>query len=794
MRNKGYTFINLFGMTVGLITATLILLFVLDELSYDRFHKDARDIHRLSIMGKIQGPEIRAAASCAPIGPTLVNEHADVINYTRLFPFGGDPLVRFGEKSFIEENFLYVDSTFFDIFSCKFISGDKQQALNRPNTVVLTETIALKYFGKTDVIGESIQVFEPPQNFEITAVVEDYPQNSHISFDILAPFMGLPLSNSQAWVSNNVYTYIKVLPGTSVINLESKMAEIVDKYVGPQFEQFLGMTLQEMREKGNKYGYVTTPIVDIHLKSDLDFEFQANGNMANIYIFSAIALFLIIIASINFMNLATARSSLRAREVGLRKVVGSQRSHLIMQFLTESTLLTLVSFIIAFVLLLVALPYFNDIANKELSLQLINWNIFGPVLIGLLVFVSLLSGAYPAFFLASFSPMQVLKGKVSSGMKGGLVRKSLVTFQFFITIALVISTLLVDSQIRYILNKDLHFNKENLLIIDRAYALGTQRDAFIQELEKLPNVSFVGTGSQVPGGMAPGNTVFRKEGASNDELEAINIYVTDYEYQKALGTKIISGRYFSQDFASDSTGIIINQAAAKQLGWDEPLGKILNQIGGGPNGIDLPLHIIGVIEDYHYESLHQEIKPALCLFNPNGAFCLVRYTEGQDAETLDQVRTIWNDMVNQSFEYSFMDEQIKANYQDDERMRTLFSIFAILAVLIAVFGLLGLTSFSTERRKKEISIRKCLGAPVSSIMQLLLKETIYLVAIASVLAWPLTYYFLNGWLQNFVYKTSMNFWAFLIASLIAMFIAILTILYHVNKAARENPVNALKYD
>lgn len=794
LRNKGYTLINLFGLTVGLMAAILMLLFILDELSFDRFHKDADLLYRVSITGKIQGPEINAAASCAPIGPTLVQEHADVTDYTRLFPFGGDPVVRAGDKSFVEENFLYVDSSFFNIFTVRFIAGDQQQALNRPNTLVLTRTIALKYFGTTDVIGESLKVFDPPQDFEITAVIEDYPVNSHISFDILAPFMGLPLSSSTIWVSNNVYTYIKVAPNSHVEDLDDKISEIVDKYVGPQFEQFLSITLEELRAAGNKYGYITTPITDIHLKSDKDFEFQANGNMANIYIFSAIALFLIIIASINFMNLATARSSLRAREVGLRKVVGSTRSHLIGQFLTESTILTLVSFLFAFILILISLPYFNDIANKELSLSLISWEIFGPVLAGLLIFVSILSGAYPAFFLASFSPMQVLKGKFSAGMKSGLIRKALVVFQFFITISLVISTLLVDNQIRFVLNKDLHFNKENLLIINRAYALGDQREAFIQELEKLPGVQAVGIGTQVPGGMSPGNTVFRKEEASNDELESLNILAADYGYQEALGFKMKSGRYFSRDFSSDSTAVIINEAAADQLGWEEPLGKILYRIGGGPNGTDLPMIIIGVAENYNYESLHQEIKPAVYLYSPNGVFCLVRYAEAGESDILEEIQQVWDNMINQSFEYDFMDDQLKANYQDDERMRTLFTIFAMLAVLIAVFGLLGLTSFSTERRKKEISIRKCLGAPVSSIMSLLLKETIIMVALASLIAWPISWYFMNSWLQNFVYKTGVSIWVFILASMFSMFIAITTILYHVNKAARENPVNALKYD
>jgi len=795
LRYKGYSLINIVGMTLGLASAILILLFVLDELSFDKFHKDSDRIYRISVQGKIQGPEISAAVSCVPIGPTLVQELPGVEKFTRLFPFGGDPLVRYENKSYVEEGFVYADSTFFDVFSASFVSGNAGKTLNRPNTLVITRSVAMKYFGSTDVIGKTLQIFDPPQQFSVDAVIDDYPENSHINFSILASFMSNPLSQSTIWVGNNVYTYIKLSESANPKEVESNMVSIVDKYVGPQLKQFLGFELSEMRAAGNRYGYMITPITDIHLKSDLDFEFRPNGSITTVYVFSLIAVFLIIIASINFMNMATARASSRAREVGIRKVVGSQRSQLIGQFLTESTLLTSVSFLLAILIVFLALPYFNDIANKQLSVQLINWSAFLPSLILLLVFISLISGSYPSFYLAGFNPVAVLKGKLQMGIRGGWLRRTLVVIQFFITIGLIVCTLIITQQNKYLLNKDLNFDKNNLVVINRAFALGDQSQVFIDRIKDIPGITEASLTSMVPGGQSSGNTVFRREGDSSEELQVFNIIVSDYNFQKALKIDMVQGRYFSTEYGADSSAVVINEAAAKRLQWDNAVDKLLYQVAASPTGGDLPLNVIGVIKDYHYESLHQEVKPLIIRLATGGVSSVIRYSSLQKTELISKIKAIWTDIVpNQPFSYTFMEDQLLQNYEKDRQMGKIFTLFSVLASVVACLGLLGLSSFTVEKRKKEISIRKCLGAPAKKIMEILLKETLVLVTIATFLASPLSWYIMNRWLQNFSYHIEIGFWVFLLSTLIALGIAVGTILMHVYKASVRNPVEALKMD
>lgn len=795
LRYKGYSVINITGMTIGLASSILILLYVLDELSYDKFNKDCDRLYRISVLGKIQGPEIRAAVSCIPIGPTLVKELPGVEQYTRLFPFAGDPLVRYEDKGFVEDGFIYADSTFFDIFTARFIAGNAGKALNRPNTLVINRTIAMKYFGSTDVIGKSLQVFDPPQQYAVDGVIEDFPENSHIRFSMLASFMSSPFSQNNIWVGNNVYTYIKISKKASHSDIESGMVAIVDKYVGPQLKQYLGFDLSQMRAAGNRYGYVMTPVTDIHLKSDLDFEFRPNGSMSTVYVFSIIALFLIIIASINFMNMATARASSRAREVGIRKVVGSQRSHLIGQFLTESSLLTLISFILAIIIVFLALPYFNDIANKELSVNLINWGIFIPLLALLLVFISLASGSYPSFYLASFNPVSVLKGKLQMGIRGGWLRKSLVIIQFFITIGLIVSTLIISRQNSYIRNKDLNFDKGNLMIVNRAYSLGGQSEVFIDRIKAIPGIADAAFTTQIPGGQGSGNTVFRREGDSSEGLQAFNIMGSDQNFQNTMKIEMVQGRYFSKEFGSDSSAVVINEAAAKRLQWDNAVDKTLFQSAANPAGGDLPLKVIGVIRDYNYESLHQEVKPLVIRLAPGGVFTVIRYSGIQEKELISKIKEVWTDVVpNQPFNYTFMDEQLLGNYQKDRQMGKIFTIFSILAILVACLGLLGLASFTIEKRKKEISIRKCMGAPSTSIMELLLTETVLLVLISTVLASPLSWYLMDRWLQNFNYRINIGLGVFILSTLISLLIAVSTILMHVYKASVGNPVDALKMD
>ncbi|MCX6226753.1 MAG: ABC transporter permease [Bacteroidia bacterium] len=783
LRYKGYSLINIIGLTIGLASSILILLFVLDELSYDRFHKNFDRIYRVSVKGTIQGMDVSSTASCNPIGPVLVKELLGVEQYTRYID--ATPLVRNGDKNFVEDGFLYADSTFFDIFTTRLIAGNTSTALSKPDALVLTRSLAVRYFGTTDVVGKTLQVFDPPRSFSVEGVIEDYPPNSHFRFTMLASYLSYPDYQSNLWVNNSPSTYIRIAVNAGQKVIESEMESIVDKYVGPQVLQYTGVDLIKFKESGSSYGYVLTPLIDIHLK-------QVIGT---VYIFSLIALFLLIVASINFMNLATARASSRAREVGIRKVVGSLRSQLIGQFLTESSLLTLISFLLSILLVYLALPYFNDISDKQLSVSLINWPVFVPVLLLLLVLISLASGGYPSFFLSRFNPVSVLKGKLQMGIRSGWLRRTLVVIQFLITISLIACTLIVFRQNRFITGKDLNFDKENLLIIKRTNTLGNQSELFVNRIKNIPGVQSVTLTRQLPGSNSMSSTTFRRDGDPGDKISVINNISSDHRFIEAMKIGLVSGRFFSKEFASDSTAVVINESAARRLEWSDPVNRRIMLIGGGVNDQDLPLTIVGVIRDYNYESLHEPVKPLIIQLSERGRFAAIRYSPVNKADLISSIKSVWMQLVpNQPFDYDFLTDKLASNYLKEQRMGKIFTIFAVLAILLACLGLLGLSSFTMEKRKKEISIRKCLGATVSLIMEMLMIETVILVIASAMLASPLSYYTMNKWLQDFSYRISIGTGVFLLATLIALTIALATILYHVYRTSVRNPVDALKMD
>ena len=537
-RNKGYTLINLLGLAIGIASSIIILLFVLDELEFDRHNENFSKIYRICIKGKIQDNEIEAALSNAPIGATLKSEFPEVEEYTRLYTFEGEPIVRYNEKVFIEKNFYYADSTFFDVFTAPVKNGNPQTMLNRPNTMVLTEETARKYFGNEDPVGRMVQVGQDEQNFEVTGVVEGFPENSHFRFNILASITSVYIADVTQWLGNNNYTYIVLQKGFDPDILEARFPALLDKYMGPQLEELLGLTMEEFYSSGNRYGYFLQPLGEIHLESDLQFEINPGGSKASVIIFSVIAIFLIIIASINFMNLATASAAKRATEVGIRKVAGAGKRRLIWQFLTESFLTTLLALLLAIVLVELFLPGFNNMAGKSLDLGTIQ---LSYLLIGLLfigIFVGFSSGSYPAFFLSSFKPVDVLKSGAMRGIRGSYLRSILVTFQFIVTIILFICTIIVNRQMNFIQNKDLGFEKENLVVIDRAYVLEEQFESFKQELLKDPSISQVTGSSAVPGGLI-GDNAYLPEGAGSDETHAINNIYVDWHFMETYRIELM---------------------------------------------------------------------------------------------------------------------------------------------------------------------------------------------------------------------------------------------------------------
>ncbi|MFO7668906.1 MAG: FtsX-like permease family protein [Bacteroidales bacterium] len=792
-RNKVYFLINLLGLAIGIASSIIILLFVRDELSFDRHNEHFHDIYRICIRGKIQGNELEAALSNAPMGATLKSDYPEVEEYTRLYTFDGDPVVRYGDQVFIEENFFYADSTFFNVFTAPVVSGDPTGVLNRPNTLVLTEEVARKYFGNEDPVGKLLSIGEHETQFEISAVVKGFPENAHFRFNMLGSMTSIYLADVTRWMGNNNYTYIRLRKDKDPGIVESKFPELIAQHMGTELEEILGLTMEEFLASGNTYGYFLQPLKDIHLRSDLQFEISPGGSRSSVIIFSVIAIFLIIIASINFMNLATASGAKRATEVGIRKVAGAEKQRLIWQFLTESFLISMMALILAIVLVELFLPAFNNLSGKSLDLNSIGILRLITGLLSIGLFVGFASGSYPAFFLSSFKPVDVLKSGAMRGIRGAGLRKVLVTFQFFVTIVLFICTMIVNGQMRYIQVKDLGFDKQNLVVIDRVYVLGNQVEAFRQELLKNPSIVQATFSSAVPGGLI-GDNGYLPEGAGADETHAINNIWTDWHFKETYKLELAVGRWFEEDNPTDSTTLILNESAVKAFGFEDPLVKrIYTQLG---DETQIPRQIIGVVKDFHFQSLHQEVRPLIIQFIGNNQYQLSIRINGQDKpKTLEYIEKTWVSFKEQQpIHMTFLEEDLAALYKNDEKASVVFSIFSVLAIFIAALGLLGLASFSAAQRRKEVGIRKAMGASITSVLITLSREFMWLILFATIAAWPVGYFIMKNWLQDFPVRIPMEPQVFIISSMLAFFIAALTVVLRVYQAASMNPVFSLRYE
>jgi len=794
-RHKVFSLINISGLAIGIMSAILILLYVQDELTYDNFHENADQIYRVGLQATSQGNEIVVALSGLPMAPVLARDYPEVISTTRIFTFVEQSIIRYQQSNFHEDRFFYADSSFFGVFKTGLLHGDPSSALARANTVVITDEMATKYFGEEDPMGKVIEVGVDRTKFEVTGVLKKYPGNSHLKFDFLASLESTEFINSPFWMSYIVYTYVRLQEGYSPDLMEAKFPDMVKKYVGPQWEQVTGTPMEESLGRGVKYGYFLQPIKDIHLDSDLEGELEQGGNAGHIYIFSLIATLLIFVASINFMNLTTAQYSTRAREVGIRKVAGSTRLVMIIQFLTESVLLSYVALFIGVVLVGSVLPYFNTLAGKELSLDLVQNKLLLPSLVVLGLFVGILSGTYPGFFLSSLQPVIVLKGKAGSGLKSQYLRGILVIFQFSVAILLLICTILVSKQMSFIQKKELGYDKENLLLVKRIGALQDQRDAFREELSKFPDVIQSGFTNCLPNTLFL-NSLFRPEGSTAEATQAINHWLVDFDLQKTLEMEMTEGRWFSRDFPSDTLGIVINEAAAKALGMEDPIGRNLLFLGGAGEG-EFPLKIIGIVKDFHYESIHNTIQPLVMTFLPPqySGYLIVRIQPQDNQATVNLLDRKWKEFVpDQPFEYSFLEDDLSTAYSDEYRTGKIFKIFSVLAIFISLLGLIGLASYTAIRRTKEIGVRKVMGAKVFEIIRMLSREVLIYISISTVIAWPVGYFFMKNWLQDFAFRVNPDFLSFLVASLIALLFAILTVGLRAYIAATANPAESLRYE
>jgi len=785
-KHKGYAFINIAGWAVGMTVCILILLWVQNELSYDRFHQNAGRIFRLTLESRIGTPQ-SAPVAPTPAGPALVRDYPEVLNAARV-DRPRRSLIVFGDQEFQEDGVGTVDNSFFEIFSFPFLAGDPKTALTRPYTAVVSETTARKIFGTESPLGKFLKLADG-KDYAVTGVFKDVPGNSHIRFNLLRSFETLVADNKAAtenWFSISMYAYLLLDENADPKALEAKLPQFVDKNMGP--------TLKAI---GGTMAFRLQPLKRVHLYSDFVLDVAPQGDMTTVLLFAGIALLVLFVASINFINLSTARSATRAKEVGLRKTLGAVRGRLVGQFLGESIVYSLLAMILALFLHFPGLRFFGRVVGREMDKNIFQVPWMLPALLGLAVFVGLAAGGYPAFILSSFHPVRVLRGQWKAD-GGAWFRRILVVAQFAVSILLIACTLVISRQINYVKSKDLGFDKEQVLVIPRvSAAVRRSYVTVLSELKNIPGVRNAGASSMIPG-VGISRSVFFPDGFSQDEPQPMDVLSIEPGFLPSLGIRIVAGRNFSETLETDRTqSVLINETAARRFGWSDPIGKrFVLRPGSGDSGETTYLTVIGMIRDYHTISLHQKIEPQLLQYNPDGLGAIsIKLAPNSLPGVLTLLKQAWKRMEPLgSLDYAFLDEVFDRQYRADEQMKSIILHFGVLAVLIGCLGLFGMSSFTVERRIKEIGIRKVLGSSVAGIVRLLSKETILLIAAANVVAWPAAYFVMNLWLRQFAYRTSMTIWAFAAAALLSILTAFLAVSYQSVRAALGRPADSLRYE
>jgi putative ABC transport system permease protein len=792
LKNKAFSFINILGLAIGLSGFILITLYVVDELSFDRFNTNADRIYRVDGDIVFGGNELNLAVASDPMGATLKKDYPQVEEYVRFYR-NGSKTIQKGSEYIVEQEVAYADSTLFNVFTLPSIAGDTKTALNEPNAVVITASTAEKYFNSIDAVGKTLLIDRNP--FKVTAVIRDIPKNSHFRFD-----MFLSMDNADyGWgnyLSNNHNTYILLKRGTDYRIFEKNFDAIIEKYIFPQAQQFMQISsMKEFEKAGNKLKYHLLPLTKIHLHSDRMAELGANGDIRYVLLFSVVAIIILLLACINFMNLSTARSANRAREVGIRKVLGTGKNNLISQFLTESVLTTALSLLLAIGAAILALPLFNEIAAKELTISEIFKPYFIIFLISIPVIVGIIAGSYPAFFLARFQPIKVLKASGGSSVtKKSRIRSTLVVVQFTMSVLLIICTIVVFQQLHFIQTQKLGFSKDQVLVINETGALGTNAEAFKNEVLKMPQVVSGTFSSYLPvNSSSRSDNSFSKEAVMTSE-NGFNMqaWVVDENYVPTMGMEMAAGRNFSKDFPGDSSAIIINETSASLLGYANPIGQ---KIYGSDDGLGdtKPLEIIGVVKNFHFESIRQNVGPLSLRLGRNTGTASFKLRPGNTSEVINKAESLFKSMAGGvPFSYRFLDQAFDQMYRTEQRFGVIVMTFSILAIFIACLGLFGLAAYMAEQRTKEIGIRKVLGASVSSITQLLSRDFIILVVLSSVIAFPLAWWAMHSWLQDFSIRVDIKWWVFAVAFFAAVGIALVTVSFQAIRAALANPVKSLR--
>lgn len=800
LRNRTFSVINITGLAIGLGCFLLIALYVLDELSFDRYYDKAGNIYRINMDARWGGQELRVAETSDMMGGLLKKDYPEVENFSRIYSQHGDTrLIRKGSEFISEEHFAYVDSTFFAVFHFPAIDGDTRTALDEPRSVVMTASAATRYFGSANAAGKTLEVREGGKDvpYKVNAVIADMPGNTHFHFDLLFSMKSLDYQWGQ--IGNvNFHTYLALRPGTGYKAFERVFPDYVKKYLIPALKDFQIYSLEDFEKSGNRVRFSLIPVTKIHLYSDRQGgeELSPSGSVQYVAIFSAVALFILLIACVNFMNLTTARSAGRAREVGIRKVLGTERKELIIQFLTESTLMVFLSLLIAIGIAFLALPLFNTLSGKTMSTA----SLFSPVILPLLLclpfVVGLLAGCYPAFFLSAFKPIEVLKGKLAAGTKSGSLRSALVVFQFATSILLMIGTIVVFRQLRYIQTRDLGFSKDQVLIVDGVDALGANADAFKKEVVQLSGIKSGTLSAFLPVSKSARNVynIFKDPVATASNSFNVETWGIDSDYLGTIGIGLVRGRNFSPRFGTDSSAIIINETTAAILGYADPIGKNIYTFDGANKRTDHP--IIGVVKNFNFETLHHEIRPLIFMLQRSTGLASFKIRTAAAGPLVEKIGNAWKSLApGVPFSFRFLDDSFNEMYQSEQQVGKIAMVFSVLAILISCLGIFGLATFVAEQRTKEIGIRKVLGASVQGIVGLLSANFIKLVAIAFLIAAPLGWWIMNKWLQDFVYRATFSWWLiFGVAGLSAMLIALVTVSFQSVKAALMNPTRSLKAD
>ena len=777
-KDKWYSLLNVLGLTIGITFSLFLIFYVKDELNYDRYHEKADRIYR--IVSHIQEPDKKMdwASTQFPLGPTLKKDFPEVEETVR-FIGRERTLFKNGNRGFYETNVYYADSTVFSMFTYKFLEGNAANALTAPHSIVITKSLAEKYFGKEGpVVGKTLKTVY--DLYKITAVIDDVPKNSHLIFGMLISVNTLPPNSQGDWGGFNDFTYVLLKPGANVAAFNKKLLPLYDKYMAPIFGKY-----------NIKIKYGVQPITAIHLYSDLQGEPGEPGSMSYVWIFSAVAFFMILIACINYMNLTTARSARRAKEIGIRKVTGSTKQQLVLQFLSESLLTSFVAVLLSVGVVILLLSSFNTISGKLFTLHTLLQPFNILLLIGIVLFTGLVGGSYPAFYLSSFKPVSILKGALSKASGNVNLRRSLVVLQFTIAMIMLICTWVVYSQLSYLRKKDLGFDKSQVMMV----TINTGEDerskifALNNELRSQPGIYQVGTGNSYPGSSNANLNLFSVQTKNGFIEKGIECYAIDENYVGALGMKIDKGHNFLNS-ADTLHSILVNEAMVKHFGWDDAVGKRI-KFPGDTSG--RYLEVVGVIKDFNQKSLYNPIAPLLLFYAPNGNVIQLKTGSGDISGTIAKVEASWKKYFPQlPFEYKFLDDDFNSQYAADQKRGKIFASFSILTIIITCLGLLGLTAFTTQQKQKEISIRRVMGASIGEVMGMITKNYLWLALIAAAIAFPVAWYFMHNWLQVFPYNAGLSVVPFVLSAFVIVITAAATAMFHSAKAALSNPAKILR--